>query len=62
MIITTNYDIEDIVYLKTDIAQNPRMITQIRIASTHYCEYLLSLGTDNSWHSDFEFSKEKILQ
>lgn len=61
MIITTRYDLGDIVFLITDIDQQPRIISQIRVVSSHYCEYLLSLGANNSWHSDFEFTKEKNI-
>lgn len=62
MIITTPYDIGDIVFVKTDEEQKERMITEICVKSPNFVLYLLSYGTNNSWHTDIELSKELDLE
>jgi hypothetical protein len=58
MIVESKYNLGDIVYLKTDKEQNPRMITSIAVRPLG-CTYELSLSTTVSWHYDFEFSLEE---
>lgn len=50
--------IEDIVFLKTDLELKPRIITKYEVSkkATVFC---LAVGTENSWHQDFEFTKDK---
>lgn len=62
MIITTEHDIGEIVFVKTDEEQRERMITEISIKSPNFVLYLLSYGVNNSWHSDVEISKELDLE
>lgn len=58
MTIKSRYDIEDIVYLKTDTDQNPQMITAITIRPGGTIVYELSSGTDTSDHYEFEISRQ----
>lgn len=48
----------DLVYLRTDKDQLPRIITAIIIRPTGTC-YELSQGTVTSNHYDFEFSTDR---
>ena len=58
MVIDNNYEIGDEVYLKTDIDQLKRIVTELRI-TPNGIKYLLSISTDETIHYDMEFSKEK---
>lgn len=51
------FEIGEIVYLKTDNEQLDRFVTgvNIRVGSISYA---LTNGTNESWHYDFEISKE----
>lgn len=51
------FEIGEIVYLKTDNEQLERFVTgvNIRVGSISYA---LTNGTNESWHYDFEISKE----
>lgn len=62
MIITTDYDLGDIVFLKTDEEQRERMITEMCVKSSNFLMYQLTLGNSCSWHSDIEFEKEMSLK
>lgn len=62
MIITTTYDLGDIVFVKTDEEQKERMITEISIKSPNFALYLLSYGVNNSWHNELEFDREPNLE
>lgn len=62
MIITTTYNLGDIVFVKTDDEQRERMITEISIKSPNFVLYLLSCGVNNSWHNEFEFDSEISLK
>jgi hypothetical protein len=60
MRVENDFDIEDIVYLKHDIEQKPRMILSIIIDK--YCiMYEIVSGTEYSKHYSFELSKDKNL-
>ena len=60
MKIDNDFNIEDIVFLKHDIEQKPRMI--INIIIDKYCVmYELISGTEYSKHYSFELSKDKII-
>ncbi len=52
------FKIEDIVYLKTDTEILPRMIVKYEVSKTSIM-YNLACGSNNSWHFDFEFTKDK---
>lgn len=60
MIIDNKHSIGDLVYLKTDIDQNERLITGIMITQNGL-QYELSFNTDRSWHFDVEISKDKDM-
>jgi hypothetical protein len=57
--ITIKYDFGDIVYLKTDIEQLPRMITGF-ILRQKSISYYCSCGTIESAHYDYELTSERI--
>ena len=58
IIIDNKFEIGQIVYLKTDIDQYPRMITRLSIAPG-LITYCLALGSIESWHYDNEISEVK---
>jgi hypothetical protein len=60
MTIILDYNLAEIVYLKTDKEQNKRMITQISIRQNSVL-YELGCNGGSSWHYDFEFSKDKDI-
>jgi hypothetical protein len=60
MIIKTTYSIGEMVYLITDEQQRQRIIVGINI-KPHDHVYALSCGEDESFHYDFEMSKEKNI-
>ena len=62
MMISTQYEFGDIVFLKTDIDQLERLITEITISEGNTLVFTLSCGTLNTKHFEFEFSKEVILK
>ena len=56
--IMLDFNIGDYVYIKTDVEQLQRIVTEINIRESgiHYC---LMCGTTESWHYAFELSKER---
>lgn len=58
--VENNFSICDMVYLKHDIEQLPRMIIEIRIRKYDII-YEVQSGLDISSHHDFELSKNKIV-
>lgn len=61
MSIENNFEIGQIVYLKHDPEQRPRMVLSIRIRK-YDIVYELQSGTDFSYHNDFEMTSEKVIQ
>jgi hypothetical protein len=57
MVIEAEYNFGDIVYLKTDSEQKPRIVFAIKVYKTDVL-YELACGTTTSMHYDFEISKE----
>jgi hypothetical protein len=55
------FDIGDIVFLRTDPEQNERMITRFMVSKPSI-EYEVVCGTEVSLHYGFELSKEKIVK
>lgn len=49
------FNIEDIVYLKTDSELYPRMVTGYKVTK-HDITYELTCGTQVTWHYDFEMT------
>ena len=60
MIIDNDFNIEDIVFLKHDVEQKPRMIYAITITKSDIMYELIS-GTEVSTHYSFELSKDKVI-
>lgn len=58
MLIDNKFNIGDFVYLITDIDQDRRLITGLRI-STNSVLYQISIGSLTSEHYDFEITKER---
>lgn len=59
MIIENEFEIRDIVYIKTDRDQLPRQVLSIKVNPDGKLLYGVGCGTSDSWHWDFELSKEK---
>lgn len=60
MNITTKFDFGDIVYLKTDPDQLERIVTGFSIKLNSIC-YNLNHATTESWHWDFEITKDRDI-
>ena len=54
----TKYNIGDIVFLKTDSEQLPRIVTGILLRNENYGYYYLSNAITETTHYDFEISIE----
>lgn len=59
MVIDNKYNIGDTCYLKTDSLQDERLITGICIRENSSIQYYLVCGSLDSWHYEFEITKEK---
>lgn len=59
MVINNKFEIGDTVYQKTDTNQHPRIITRFCVNPEGVVTYELYSGSVNSWHYDFEISREK---
>jgi hypothetical protein len=55
-----DFEIEEIVYLKTDPDQNPRMVISITVYKNHV-EYNLGFAGEVTPHFAFEISKSKTI-
>jgi hypothetical protein len=60
MTIDNEFEIQEIVYLRHDIEQLPRMVTGV-IWDGHKIMYELISGVDASQHYEFEISKIKTI-
>ena len=60
MVIENVFDIGEIVYLKTDREQEPRVIIELTIGD-HYVAYTTSCGIMTTTHSALELTSEKNL-
>ena len=60
MKIQNDFSIEDIVYLKHDVEQRPRMVYAITITKSEIMYELIS-GIEASTHYGFELSTDKII-
>lgn len=60
IILESEYDLGQIVYLKTDPDQKKRMVKQICF-SHKGIEFNLIHGTETTWHADFELSVESDI-
>jgi hypothetical protein len=61
IIIENKYAYGDIVFLKTDVEQQPRIVTCIIACPAGDILYELSCGTTSSKHYDFEITIEKTV-
>jgi hypothetical protein len=58
MVIDNKFNIEQIVFLKTDPEQLPRIVYSIQVLKDGLM-YQLACGIQASWHTVFEISAEK---
>ena len=58
MLVDNKFNIEQVVYLKTDEEQLPRIVYSVQILKDGLM-YQLSCGVVSSWHADFEIAAEK---
>jgi hypothetical protein len=61
MKVETEFSIGDCIYLKTDIDQYKRIITEITILPNNLFVYEVSLGSETCKVYEFEISVEKDL-
>lgn len=59
-VLECEFEISQIVYLKTDEQQKKRIVRQI-LFNNLGVDYLLSCGTEQTWHSEFEISLEQNI-
>lgn len=55
------YEIEQIVYLKLDNEQKPRIVSGLTLRPFNSVTYGLTEGTQETWHYGFEISKERDI-
>ena len=61
MTVEFKYGFGDIVYLKTDLDQTPRIVLQINISPKDSVTYQLGSGDYSSWHFEIEISIKKDI-
>jgi hypothetical protein len=61
MKIENKFDIGQIVYLKTDEDQKPRMVTELKISANRGIMYALSAGASDTYHYAIEISETKNI-
>ena len=54
------YKIGEVVYLKHDPEQFPRMVVCVMVYAT-FVQYLLQLGSDNSPHFEYEITTDRNI-
>lgn len=60
IMIDNKYEIGEIVFLKTDLEQLPRIVTCVKVFAQGELTYELSQGAGITQHYEFEITKEKI--
>lgn len=60
MVLDNKFEIGSYVYLKTDPAQEKRIVTGFNVRATSIT-YMLSLGANESYHYEFEISDERCF-
>lgn len=58
MHINNQFDLGDIVYLKTEVEQLPHIIVGIQVCADGGLIYKCSQGTDVDWHYEVEMTEE----
>lgn len=61
VIISPAFAIGQIVYLKTDLEQYPRMVYAYMVYSEDHIIYKIAQGTNISDHYEFELSEDKNI-
>lgn len=59
MMVVSDIELEQFVYLKTDPEQYQRMVTAISVFPGNVLNYELSSGSEKSYHYRFEITTEK---
>lgn len=59
MVIENEFELKQVVYLKTDKDQSPRIVTGVEVCPEGDILYRLVSGTTGSQHCPFEISAEK---
>lgn len=59
--LNVKFNLGDIVYLKTDNEQLPRIVTGFTIRNKEYIIYLLSCISDETEHYEIEITDEKDI-
>lgn len=62
MVTSVAHEIGDVVFLITDIEQEPRMVTAITVRANGITDYQLSCGTLATWHYSIEISSERAIK
>ena len=52
----------EVVYLKTDIDRNPRLIMGYKVSASFIVTYLLTCGLDETYHYFEEITTNKYLE
>lgn len=61
MIINNQFEIGQVVYLRSDEDQRARIVVQIAIMPGASLRYCLNCGTVETWHYEIEVSAEKDI-
>ena len=59
IVVNNKFNINQIVYLKTDMEQFHRIVTGITIRPNDTLVYAISCGSEESTHYEFEISEER---
>lgn len=61
-VFTCEYALEQIVYLRTDEDQAPRMVVSVQFYPGGAIQYRLTCGACESWHHECEISASRMLE
>jgi hypothetical protein len=62
MVIDNKYDLGQIVFLKTDVEQNQRIVTTIKVGADGGLIYQLALGKECSDHFEIEITENENIE
>lgn len=60
-IFISEFSLKEVVYLKTDPEQKPRIVTSISFKGSGAVTYSLGCGIEDTDHYDFEITKEEDI-
>jgi hypothetical protein len=60
MVVSNDFNLKDVVFLKTDQEQKPRIVTGLWVRYNSIT-YALSCAETETYHYDFEISSEKNI-